>query len=59
MTGYFLTSAAVGLVGGVMAVWHSLFPRITSTEEEQARAACIRRHPSSRPAHIPGPRRQS
>lgn len=34
MTGYFLTTLAIGLVGGVMAVWQSLRPRTSSREDQ-------------------------
>jgi hypothetical protein len=37
VTGYFLTAAAIGLIGGVMAVYQSLRPRITSSDKEQRR----------------------
>lgn len=35
MTGYFLTAAGIGLIGGVMAVWQSLRPRITSSNQPE------------------------
>jgi hypothetical protein len=37
MSGYFLTAAAIGLIGGVMAVYQSLFPHTTSSDKEQRR----------------------
>lgn len=35
MSGYFLTAAAIGLIGGVMAVYQSLHPYITSSKEDK------------------------
>ena len=60
MDGYQITATVIGLVGGAMAVWQSLRPRVRrTTADEQALNASIRRHPSGQPAHIPGQRRPS
>lgn len=37
MTGYLITAGGIGIVFCLMAVWPSLFPRITSTDKEGQR----------------------
>lgn len=68
MDGYALDPgvlAVIAIVGGgwvfLTAAGGNISRRIrnrTRRTDEQALAACVRRHPSSQPAHIPGPRRQ-